>query len=112
MFNSFCGSWYEPANKWGEGRGFVDNIWLNSEEWNVARRGAFGDVGDTKTYTTTGDNSRPWKMSGSTIGLASLITDVDSRTAYTAPALGQTGYENGPSESSERRLCGDCAVWL
>ena len=93
MFNSFCGSWYEPANKWGDGRGFVDNIWLNSEEWNVARRGAFGDVGDTKTYTTTGDNSRPWKLSGSTMGLASLITDVDSRTAYTAPALGQTGYE-------------------
>ena len=28
MFNSFCGSWYEPANKWGEERGFVDNIWL------------------------------------------------------------------------------------
>ena len=93
MFNSFCGSWYEPANKWGEGKGFVVNIWLNSEEWNVARRGAFGDVGDTKTYTKSGKNSRPWNISGRTMGLASLITDVDSRTAYTAPALGQTGYE-------------------
>ena len=93
MFNSFCGSWYEPANKWGDGKGFVDDIWLNSEEWNLARRGAFGDVGDTKTYTKTGKNSRPWKVSGKTMGLASLITDVESRTAYTAPALGQTGYE-------------------
>ena len=27
-------------NKWGDGGGFVDNIWLNSE-WNVARRGAW-----------------------------------------------------------------------
>ena len=93
MFNSFCGSWYEPANKWGEGKGFVDNIWLNSEEWNVARRGAFGDVGETSKYTESGDYRRPWKISSKTMGLASLVTDVDSGVAYTAPALGQTGYE-------------------
>ena len=28
-----------------------------------------------------------------TMGLASIVVDIKNRTAYTAPALGQTGYE-------------------
>ena len=31
--------------------------------------------------------------SSATLGLASVVVDIANRTAYTAPALGQTGYE-------------------
>ena len=96
MFNSFCGSWFEPAEKWGEGRGFVDDLWLNSEEWNVADAEAFGQKPEDEPkqkFTQEGGGKKNWNTSGRTMGLASLVTDVNSGTAYTAPALGQTGYE-------------------
>jgi 2',3'-cyclic-nucleotide 2'-phosphodiesterase (5'-nucleotidase family) len=38
---SLCGSHYEPANKFGAGIGFVDDIWLAAEEWSVGNEGAF-----------------------------------------------------------------------
>jgi hypothetical protein len=31
--------------------------------------------------------------SGATLGLASIVVDIKNKTAYTVPALGQTGYE-------------------
>ena len=30
-FHSFCGAWYEPANRYGEGKGYSDDIWLMAE---------------------------------------------------------------------------------
>lgn len=73
-FHSFCGSWYEPANKWGNGIGFENDIWLMAEEWSIN-----GTLADTH--------------SDDTMGLASMVVDIESGIAYTAPALGQTGYE-------------------
>ncbi len=99
MFNSFCGSWFEPAEKWGKNTGFVDDIWLNSEEWNVADAESFGAKpkdDEKQKYSLdaqTGRGKKNWNTSGRTMGLASLVTDVRTGTAYTAPALGQTGYE-------------------
>jgi len=76
FFQSFCGAWYEPANKYGEGMGFADDVWLTAEEWEIGRMFPAG----------SGD-------SGATMGLASIVVDIANETAYTAPALGQTGYE-------------------
>ena len=83
--NSFCGAYYEKANKYGDGIGFVDDAYLMAEEWNIQEmfdvKGADGK--NTASVVDTHD----------TMGLASLVVDVANRTAYTAPALGQTGYE-------------------
>ena len=76
FFQSFCGAWYEPANKYGEGIGFADDVWLAAEEWEIS------------TMFPSGD-----KDANSTLGLASIVVDIANKTAYTAPALGQTGYE-------------------
>ena len=76
FFQSFCGAWYEPANKYGNGIGFADDIWLTAEEWEIGRMFPAG-AADTSA----------------TMGLASIVVDIKNRTAYTAPALGQTGYE-------------------
>ena len=89
LFQSFCGSWFESSNKYGKGIGFHDNIWLNSEEWNIANKGAFSGINPDKKY----DSSEDWSTAAQTMGLASLITDVNKGVAYTAPALGQSGYE-------------------
>ena len=76
FFQSFCGAWYEPANKYGNGIGFADDIWLAAEEWEI---GSMFPAGAADTAAT--------------MGLASIVVDIKNRVAYTAPALGQTGYE-------------------
>jgi len=85
FFQSFCGSYYEPANKYGDGIGVADDIWLNAEEWNIQRmfdlKNEDGDVVSSVWDTNMG------------MGLASLVTDVANGVAYTVPALGQSGYE-------------------
>jgi len=75
FFQSFCGAHYEKANKYGDGIGFADDVYLNAEEWNIQEM--FPEDVDADD----------------TMGLAALVTDVESGVAYTAPALGQTGYE-------------------
>jgi len=76
FFQSFCGAWYEQANKYGAGMGFADDVWLTAEEWEIGRMFAAGSAD-----------------SAATMGLASVVVDIATGTAYTAPALGQTGYE-------------------
>ncbi|SLN39608.1 hypothetical protein [Roseisalinus antarcticus] len=85
FFHSFCGAYYEPANKYGEGVGFADDIWLTAEEWNI--QDAF-DV-------TDGEGTLVERVvdTDDTMGLASIVVDIASGTGYTVPALGQTGYE-------------------
>ena len=85
FFHSFCGAWYEPANKYGADIGFTDDIWLMGEEWNIGSS-MFADP----------DGSGPLKgsdVANSTMGLASMVVDIKNEVAYTAPALGQAGYE-------------------
>ena len=76
FFQSFCGAWYEQANQYGEGMGFADDVWLTAEEWEIGRMFPAGS-----------------SDSAATLGLASVVVDIANETAYTAPALGQTGYE-------------------
>jgi hypothetical protein len=80
FFHSFCGAHYEQKNKYGTDIGFADDVWLTAEEWNIGRS-MFNDLGGN-TFAT--DN---------TMGLASLVVDIANQTAYTVPALGQSGYE-------------------
>jgi hypothetical protein len=85
FFHSFCGSFYETANKYGKGIGFADDVWLMGEEWNIGNS-MFADP----------DGSGPLKgfdVANGTMGLASMVVDVKNEVAYTAPALGQAGYE-------------------
>lgn len=83
FFQSFCGAFYEPANKYGDGIGFADDAWLTAEEWNIQAMFSVNDGGATGSGLNADE----------TMGLASLVVDIANRTAYTAPALGQTGYE-------------------
>lgn len=76
FFQSFCGSWYEQANKYGNGIGFADDVWLTAEEWEIGTMFPAGSAD-----------------SAATMGLASVVVDIANQTAYTVPALGQTGYE-------------------
>ena len=76
FFQSFCGAWYEPANQYGDGIGFADDVWLTAEEWEIGRMFPAGSAD-----------------SAATMGLASVVVDIATNTAYTVPALGQTGYE-------------------
>ncbi|MBX2882183.1 MAG: hypothetical protein KTR32_19705 [Granulosicoccus sp.] len=76
FFQSFCGAWYEPANKYGDGIGFADDTWLTAEEWSIGRMFPASQAD-----------------ANATLGLASIVVDIASETAYTVPALGQTGYE-------------------
>lgn len=76
FFQSFCGATYEQANKYGDGMGFADDVWLAAEEWNIQ-------------YIFPGGNADSLE----TVGLASVVVDVENGVAYTAPALGQSGYE-------------------
>jgi len=85
FFHSFCGAWYEPANKYGVGVGFTDDIWLMGEEWNIGNS-MFADP----------DGAGPLRgsdVANGTMGLASMVVDIKNEVAYTAPALGQAGYE-------------------
>lgn len=76
FFQSFCGAWYEQANKYGDGMGFADDIWLAAEEWEIGRMFPAGAAD-----------------SAATMGLASVAVDIANGVAYSVPALGQTGYE-------------------
>ncbi len=76
FFQSFCGAWYEKKNRYGSNVGLADDVWLCAEEWAIS---SMFDGGQT-----TAD---------STMGLASVVVDIANKTAYTVPALGQTGYE-------------------
>ena len=79
-FHSFCGAWYEPANRHGEGKGFEDDIWLMAEEWDIG----FGNFAPGVAGEAVGNE---------TMGLAAMAVDVANEVAYSVPALGQTGYE-------------------
>jgi len=96
FFQSFCAAWYEPANKYGEGVGFENDIWLAAEEWNIGND-VFTDP-DGKDDPTTATVVEGGPLTGadvanSTLGLASIVVDINSKTLYTVPSLGQTGYE-------------------
>lgn len=94
-FHSFCGAYYEQANKYGEGIGFEDDVWLMGEEWNI------GDLYDDSAAGISSEDgffAPEEPPTGDdfflgTMGLASMVVDIENETAYTAPALGQTGYE-------------------
>lgn len=94
-FHSFCGAYYEQANKYGEGIGFEDDVWLMGEEWNI------GDLYDDSAEGISSEDgffAPDEPPTGDdfflgTMGLASMVVDIENETAYTAPALGQTGYE-------------------
>jgi Ca2+-binding RTX toxin-like protein len=85
FFHSFCGAWYEPANKYGAGIGFTDDIWLMGEEWNIGNS-MFADPDGAGPL-------RGFDVANNTMGLASMVVDIKNEVAYTAPALGQAGYE-------------------
>ena len=80
FFHSFCGAYYEQANKYGDGIGFADDVWLMGEEWNIGFA-MYASRGGDDFFT---DN---------TMGLASMVVDIANEVAYTAPVLGQSGYE-------------------
>ena len=82
FFHSFCGAWYEAANKYGAGIGFANDVWLTGEEWNIGS--SMFDAQGSLNGAAVANN---------TMGLASLVVDIKNEVAYTAPALGQAGYE-------------------
>ena len=83
FFHSFCGSIYEPKDKYGTNIGFADDVWLTAEEWNIGN-----SMFDAGAYA----NGAEFFIK-ETMGLASVVVDVANKTAYTVPALGQAGYE-------------------
>jgi hypothetical protein len=83
--NSFCGSYYEPANKYGDGIGFADDVYLMAEEWNIQEMFDITNDAGEKTGSAVDTHD--------TMGLASIVVDIANETAYTVPALGQSGYE-------------------
>ena len=92
FFHSFCGAYYEQAHKYGEGIGFEDNVWLMAEEWNI------GELYEEAALAAGLTEEEARLSPGSdffteTMGLASMVVDVENETAYTVPALGQGGYE-------------------
>ncbi|MEL7334163.1 MAG: calcium-binding protein, partial [Cyanobacteria bacterium J06560_2] len=91
-FHSFCGAYLEHAYKYGDGIGFEDDVWLMAEEWNIGAlfEEAALAAGFTEEESRLGAGR---DFFTTTMGLASMVVDVDNQTAYTAPALGQSGYE-------------------
>ena len=92
FFHSFCGAYYEEAHKYGEGIGFEDNVWLMGEEWNI------GELYEEAALAAGMTEEEARLSPGAdffteTMGLASMVVDVENETAYTVPALGQSGYE-------------------
>ena len=85
FFQSFCGAYYERANKYGDGVGLADDVWLAAEEWNIQE---MFDITDDN-----GDTTESLINTNETMGLASVVVDIANETAYTVPALGQSGYE-------------------
>ncbi len=92
FFHSFCGAYYEQAHKYGEGIGFEDNVWLMAEEWNIGQ--LFEEAALAAGMTAEEARLSPGAdFFTQTMGLASMVVDVENETAYTVPALGQGGYE-------------------
>ncbi len=92
FFHSFCGAYYEQANKYGEGIGFEDDVWLMAEEWNIGQ--LFEEAAATAGITEEEARLSPGSdFFTTTMGLASMVVDVENETAYTVPVLGQSGYE-------------------
>ena len=91
-FHSFCGAYWEQANKYGDGIGFEDDVWLMAEEWNIGRlyeeAALAAGFTEEEARRSVGDD-----FFTTTMGLASMVVDIDNEVAYTAPALGQSGYE-------------------
>ena len=92
FFHSFCGAYYEEADKYGEDIGFEDNVWLMAEEWNI------GELYEEAALAAGMTEEEARLSPGAdffteTMGLASMVVDVENETAYTVPALGQGGYE-------------------
>ena len=91
-FHSFCGAYYEQANKYGDGIGFEDDIWLMGEEWNIGD--LYDEAAAAAGITEEGARISPGEdFFTTTMGLASMVVDVANETAYTVPVLGQSGYE-------------------
>ena len=92
FFHSFCGAYYEEAHKYGEGIGFEDNVWLMGEEWNIGE--LYEEAAIAAGMTEEEARLSPGAdFFTETMGLASMVVDVENETAYTVPALGQSGYE-------------------
>ncbi|MEM7710827.1 MAG: calcium-binding protein [Pseudomonadota bacterium] len=87
FFQSFCGAYYEPAGKYGDGVGFADDVWMMAEEWNIQR------MFDLTTGEGDGETTVSKWDTQTGMGLASIVVDLANETAYTVPALGQSGYE-------------------
>ncbi len=87
FFQSFCGAYYEPANKYGDGIGLADDVWFMAEEWNIQ------EMFDLTTGTGDGATTVSKWDTDDGMGLASIAVDLANETAYTVPALGQSGYE-------------------
>ncbi|MGF1537871.1 MAG: calcium-binding protein [Elainellaceae cyanobacterium] len=92
FFHSFCGAYYSQANQFGEGIGFEDDLWLMGEEWNIGQlfEEAAAEAGITEENARLNPGS---DFFTTTMGLASMVVDVENETAYTVPVLGQSGYE-------------------
>ncbi len=83
FFQSFCGGFYEPPHKWGAGLGLEDHVFFMAEEWKIT------------TMFNKGDRNNPdlvWEPDNG-MGLAAMVVDIANETAYSVPAMGQTGYE-------------------
>jgi hypothetical protein len=63
FFNSFCGAFYEKANKYGDGIGFADDVWITAEEWNIS-----------SMFDGTGVDTND------TMGLASVVVDSQTKS--------------------------------
>ncbi|MGR3484964.1 MAG: hypothetical protein ACU0BF_06425 [Paracoccaceae bacterium] len=87
FFQSFCGAYYEQADKYGDGIGLADDVWFMAEEWNIQR------MFDLTTGEGDGQTTVSKWDTGEGMGLASIAVDLANETAYTVPALGQSGYE-------------------
>ncbi len=85
FFQSFCGAFYEPANKYGEGIGFADDVWFAAEEGSIQEM--------FHTTDAEGNVIESVLDTQDTMGMASIVVDIANETAYTVPALGQSGYE-------------------
>ncbi|WP_253274167.1 esterase-like activity of phytase family protein [Myxosarcina sp. GI1] len=92
FFHSFCGAYYEQANKYGDGIGFEDDVWLMGEEWNIGEMfeeaAAAAGITEEEARISPGED-----YFTQTMGLASMVVDIENETAYTVPVLGQSGYE-------------------
>jgi Ca2+-binding RTX toxin-like protein len=92
FFHSFCGAYYEQAHKYGDGIGFEDDVWLMGEEWNIGDM--FEEAAAAAGITEEAARLSPGEdFFTNTMGLASLVVDIENETAYTVPVLGQSGYE-------------------